>query len=69
VDLGSDRVFLGRVFFHLPAGIVPGQYWFNIRFANSVVQVTFRILTKDEEKAFRKKWEDMKKAHEEALRQ
>jgi hypothetical protein len=69
VDLSWDRACLGRVFFRLPGGIVPGQYWFNIQFASSVVQAPFRVMTKDEEKLFRKKWEDLKKAQEEALKQ
>jgi hypothetical protein len=69
VDLGSDRACLGRVFFKVPGGIVAGQYWLNIQFAGSQVQVPFRIMTRDEEKMFNKKWQEMKKAHDEALRQ
>jgi hypothetical protein len=32
------------------------------------VQVPFRILTKEEAKAFSKSWQDLKKAHEESLK-
>jgi hypothetical protein len=69
VDLSYERACLGRLYFKIPGGIVPGQYWLNIQFANSVVQVPLRIMTKDQEKIFRKKWEEMKKAHDAALRQ
>lgn len=69
VDVTSQRACLGRLYFKVPGKIVPGQYWLNIQFATSVVQVPFRIMTKDEEKVFRKKWEDIKKAHDAALRQ
>ncbi len=48
VELSSNRVAMGRVFFHLPDGIKAGQYWFNIQFADSVVQVPFRVFTKEE---------------------
>ncbi len=37
VELSSNRVAMGRVFFHLPNGIKTGQYWFNIQFGDSVV--------------------------------
>lgn len=69
VELSYDRACLGRLFFNVPGGIVPGQYWVNIKFANSELQVPFRIMTKDEEAYFRKNWQDMKKAHDAALKQ
>lgn len=69
VELSYNRACLGRLFFKIPGGIVTGQYWLNIQFANSVVQVPFRILTKEEAKEFSKKWEDIKKAHDEAMKQ
>lgn len=64
VELSSNRVAMGRVFFHLPDGIKAGQYWFNIQFADSVVQVPFRVFTKEENKDFTKNWQDYKKQHE-----
>jgi hypothetical protein len=69
VDVTYQRACLGRLYFKVPGKIVPGQYWLNIQFATSVVQVPFRIMTKDQEKIFRKKWEDMKKAHDAAFKQ
>lgn len=69
VELSYDRACLGRLFFNIPGGIVPGQYWLLIQFANSELQVPFRIMTKEEEAYFRKNWEDMKKAHDAALKQ
>ena len=57
----------GRLFFKVPGGIQPGQHWLVVKFATSEVQVPFRILTKEEEKEFRKKWEDIKKAFDAEL--
>ncbi len=64
VELGWQRACTGRLFFKVPGKIQPGQYWLDVKFAASTVQVPFRIFTKDEEKVFRKKWEDFKKAHD-----
>ena len=64
IDLEWQRACLGRLFFNLPGKIQPGQYWLNVQFATSTVQVPFQIFTKDEEKVFRKKWEGLKKAHD-----
>jgi len=68
VDLSEQRACMGRLFFNVPGGIQPGQYWLNVKFASSVVQVPFRVFTKEEEKAFRKQWEDLKKAHDESYK-
>jgi hypothetical protein len=68
-ELSSNRACLGRVFFKVPGGIVPGQYWLIIQFAKSSVEVPFRVMTEEEEKMFRKKWQDIKKTHEESLKQ
>ena len=56
---------LGRLYFNVPGGIQPGQYWLNVKFATSVVKVPFRVFTSEEERAFRKQWQDLKKAHDE----
>jgi hypothetical protein len=69
VDVTFQRACVGRLYFNIPGKIVPGQYWLNIQLASSVVQVPLRIMTKDEQKAFSKKWEALKKQHDEALRQ
>lgn len=64
VELSWDRACLGRLYFRIPGGVQTGQHWLNIRFADSSIQVPFRILTKDEEKEFRKRWTEIKKQHE-----
>jgi len=71
VELSWQRACLGRLFFKLPEGqkIVTGQYWINTKFAGSTVQTPFRIMTKDEEKFFKKNWKDVKKEHEAFLKQ
>jgi hypothetical protein len=69
VELSSTRGCVGRLYFHIPGGIKVGQHWLVVNFGESEVQVPFRILTKEEEKAFRKSWEDIKKAHEDSYKQ
>jgi hypothetical protein len=70
-ELSFRRACLGRLFFKLPEGqkIVPGQYWLYVDFAGSQVQTPFRIMTKDEEKYFKKNWKDLKKEHDAFLKQ
>lgn len=68
-ELSSDRACLGRLFFKVPGGIVPGQYWLNVQFAKSMVQVPFRVMTEAEEKEFRENWEEIKEWHEESMKQ
>lgn len=58
---------MGRLYFHVPGGIQPGQYWLDVQFASGPVQVPFRIFTEEQEKEFRDKWEDIKKQHEAAF--
>ena len=67
VVLSNRRACLGRVFFKVPGGIQYGQHWLNVQFENSLVRAPFRILTKEEEKMFSKKWKDIKKEHEKAF--
>ena len=68
-ELSADRGCLGRLYFQVPGGIKVGQYWLNVRFGDNEVQVPFRILTKEEEKQFRKSWDDIKKRREASLQQ
>jgi len=68
VELNSLNGCLGRIYFKVPGGIQVGQHWLVVQFAESIVEVPFRILTKEEEKEFRKTWEDIKKEHEESLK-
>jgi len=44
------------------------QHWLNVKFANSLVRVPFRILTKDEEKLLSKNYKSIKKQVEEAFK-
>jgi len=69
VDLSSRRGCLGRIYFHVPAGIQHGQHWLNVQFEKSLVRVPFRILTEEEEKKLSKSWKDIKKEHEKAFKQ
>jgi hypothetical protein len=68
VDLSTTRGCVGRLYFHVPGGIKVGQHWLIVNFGESEVQVPFRILTKEEEKEFKKSWEDIKKAHDESYK-
>jgi len=68
VELSSDRGCVGRLYFHVPGGIKVGQHWLVVNFGESVVEVPFRTLTKEEAKQFQKSWEDIKKQHDESLK-
>jgi hypothetical protein len=68
VELSSSRGCVGRLYFKIPGGIKVGQYWLNVNFGESEVQVPFRILTKEEAEQFSKSWEDIKKAHEDSYK-
>jgi hypothetical protein len=61
VELDSTRACLGRLYFQPPNGIKYGQHWLNVKFAQSVVRVPFRILTKDEERLLSKNYRSIKK--------
>jgi hypothetical protein len=67
VDLNSQRACMGRIFFHVPAGIAIGQHWLNVKFAQSLVRVPFRILTKDEYKILDKNYKDIEKQVKDAF--
>ena len=64
VELSWQRACLGRIFFKVPGKIQTGQHYLVVKFENSMVEVPFRILTKAEEKEFRKQWKDIKKEHD-----
>ena len=68
-ELSWQRVCLGRLYFKVPGGIQVGQHFLVVKFANSELQVPFRTLSKEDEKLFSKKWNDIKKQHEAALKQ
>jgi len=56
---------VGRVYFQLPEGIQLGQYNFDVQFADSVVRVPFKIMTKEEAKEFDKEWKEAEKEQKE----
>jgi hypothetical protein len=68
VELNSMTGCLGRIYFHVPGGIKTGQHWLKVKFSKSEVHVPFRILTKEEEKEFRRTWEDLKEEHDESMK-
>ena len=61
VDLSSNRACVGRVYFHVPGGIQYGQHFLNVQFAGGAVHVPFRIMTKEELKENKKKWNELQK--------
>jgi hypothetical protein len=63
----NTRASLGRLDFHVPGGITYGQHWLNVKFAQSVVRVPFRILTKEEDKLLDKHYKDIKKQMDDAF--
>ena len=69
VTLSRRLACLGRIYFYLPDGIKDGQYYLNVKFANSVVQVPFRIFTDEEQREFNKQWKDIKREHEQQYKQ
>jgi len=68
VELSNQRACLGRVFFQVPGGIKYGQHWLNVKFANSLIRVPFRVFTKDEEKLLDKNYKSIKKQVDEAFK-
>ena len=64
VTLSRMSACVGRIYFQIPGGITTGQYYLNVKFKESVVQVPFRILTEEEAKVLKKNWKDIKKEHE-----
>jgi hypothetical protein len=60
-DVSNSRACLGQLYFHIPGGTKFGQYWLNVKFAQSVVRVPFRLLTEEEEKTLGKNFGDIKK--------
>jgi hypothetical protein len=63
-DLSSNRACVGRLFFPVAGNIKAGQYWLDVQFQNSVVEVPFRVFTPEEQKEFAAKWQEFKKAHD-----
>ena len=68
VEVSSHRACVGRLYFHVPGGIAYGQHWLNVQFANSLIRVPFRILTRDEEKLLSKNYKNIRKQVQDAFR-
>jgi hypothetical protein len=68
VYMTDQRACVGRLFFKIPGGIKHGQYWLNVKFAQSTLRVPFRILTDDEEKFLSKNYRAIEKQVEEAFK-
>jgi small-conductance mechanosensitive channel len=68
VEMTNQRACLGRLYFPVPGGIKHGQYWLNVKFAQSTIRVPFRILTKEEDKYLEKNYRDIEKQVKEAFK-
>jgi hypothetical protein len=68
VDVSDARACMGQLYFKVPGGTKYGQYWLNVKFAQSVVRVPFRLFTKDEEKVLSKNYGSIKKQIDEAFK-
>jgi hypothetical protein len=68
VELSSRRGCIGRLFFKIPGGIKHGQYFLNVKFAQSLIRVPLRILTEEEEKFLGKNFKAIDKQIEEAFK-
>ena len=61
VTLDDRSACMGRVYFQVPDGIQYGQYNFDVQFADCIVRVPFKIMTKEEAKEFDKQWKEAEK--------
>jgi hypothetical protein len=68
VDVTNSRACTGQLYFHVPGGTKYGQYWLNVKFAQSVVRVPFRLFTPEEEKTLSKNYGSIKKQIDNAFR-
>jgi hypothetical protein len=68
VELSSRRGCAGRLFFNVPGGIKVGQYFLNVKFAQSMIRVPFRIFTEAEEKTMSKNYKDIRKQVQDAFK-
>ena len=67
-EVTNNRACLGQLYFHVPGGTKYGQYWLNVKFAQSVVRVPFRLFTEEEEKTLGKNFGNIKKQVDAAFR-
>lgn len=67
VELSPRRAGMGRMFFKVTGGIQYGQHWLDVKFANSLIRVPFRILTKEEAKYLDKNYKEISQQVKEAF--
>ncbi len=60
-ELDPQRACMGRLYFQIPGGIQYGLHNLDVKFAGSTVRVPFKIMTKEEAKAFEKEWKAAEK--------
>lgn len=65
VEVDDRSACMGRVYFQVPEGIQYGNYNLDVQFADSVIRVPFKIMTKEEAKEFDKEWKEAEKEHKE----
>jgi hypothetical protein len=68
-EVTPSRACLGQLYFHVPGGTKYGQYWLNVKFAETVVRVPFRLFTKEEEKTLSKNYGSIKKQIDNAFKE
>ena len=67
-EVTNSRACMGQLYFHVPGGTKYGQYWLNVKFAQSTVRVPFRLLTKEEEQKLGKNYGNIKKQVDNAFK-
>jgi hypothetical protein len=67
-EVTNSRACLGQLYFHIPGGTKYGQYWLNVKFAQTTVRVPFRLLTDEEEKTLGKNYGSIKKQVDNAFK-
>ena len=68
VEFTDQQACVGRLYFPVPGGITYGQHWLNVKFANSLVRVPFRVLTKEEYEVLDKHYKNIEKQVEDAFK-
>jgi hypothetical protein len=67
-EVTPSRACLGQLYFHVPGGTKYGQYWLNVKFAETLVRVPFRLFTQEEEKTLSKNYGSIKKQIDNAFK-
>jgi hypothetical protein len=67
-EVSNDRACMGQLYFHVPGGTKYGQYWLNVKLAQTLLRVPFRLFTEEEEKTLGKNFGDIKKQVDAAFR-